>query len=489
MARSTLRTGDKIDGFVIGELMHNGGMARLWSVTRPDIDFPMLMKVPRIGEGDDPAAIVSFEMEQMILPKLAGPHVPRFVANGDFSALPYIVMERIEGASLYPWLDALPRSDAEVATLGARIADALDSLHRQNVVHLDLKPSNVILRPGGEVVLIDYGLACHIQMPDLMAEEFRLPYGTAPYMAPEQVIGRRTDFRSDLFALGVLMYFFATGTRPFGDPQRLSGLRRRLWRDPWPPRALRADISPALQEIILHCLEVKPDWRYQTAAQLANDLRDLSGVKLTARAERMKRDSWTEVIRRRFNPEPLGRHKPAVIAGQYADAPIVLVALDLDNTLPDVADAIRLTTERIIEKSQGTRVACLNVQRINRINLDSSLDEAGQNKHVARLVQLKGWAQPIGRQEGAITFHVVEAVDVARAILDFARSNKVDHIVMGARQSSTLRTLIGSVAGEVAAHAPCTVTVVRNRYAATEASPLEIPQPDDRALQDDVPLA
>lgn len=487
MARSSLRTGDEIDGFVIGELMHNGGMARLWSVSRPDINFPMLMKVPLIGEGDDPAAIVSFEMEQMILPKLSGPHVPRFVANGDFGTQPYIVMERLDGATLYPWLDALPRSEAEVVTLGAKIADALDSLHHQNVVHLDLKPSNIMFRPSGEAVLVDYGLACHIQMPDLMAEEFRLPYGTAPYMAPEQIIGRRTDFRSDLFALGVLMYFFTTGTRPFGDPQRLSGLRKRLWRDPWPPRALRPDISPALQEIILHCLEVKPDWRYQTAAQLANDLRDLTRVKLTARSERMRRDPWTEVIRRRFNPEPLGMHKPAIVAGQFADAPIVLVTLDLDGTSPDVADALRLTTERIIEKSPGTRIACLNVQRINRINLDTSLDDAGHNKHVARLVQLKGWARPMGREEGAITFHVVEAVDVARAILDFARSNKVDHVVMGARQSSTMRSLIGSVAGEVAAHAPCTVTVVRNRYTSPARVVSTDPQTEKTAAENGPP--
>ncbi|MBX9454584.1 MAG: universal stress protein [Rhizobium sp.] len=466
MAKPTLKPGDVVDGFAIGPLLHNGGMARLWSVTRPDIDFPVLMKVPRIDEGDDPAAIVSFEMEQMILPKLSGPHVPRFVANGDFATQPYIVMERIDGASLHPWLETLPRADDEVASLGAGVADALDAIHRQSVVHLDLKPSNIMFRPSGEAVLIDYGLACHIHMPDLMAEEFRLPYGTAPYMAPEQVIGRRTDFRSDLFALGVLLYFFATGIRPFGDPQRLSGLRKRLWRDPWPPRALRPGLSPALQEVILQCLEVKPDWRYQTAAQLANDLRDLSHVKRTARAERLKRDPWTEVIRRRFNPEPLGLHRPAVVAGQYADAPIVLVAIDLDTTSPELAAALRLATGRVVEKSPQARIACLNVQRINRISLDTTLDEKGHNKHVTRLVQLKDWARPIGGAEGAITYHVVEAIEPARAILDFARANKVDHIVMGARQSSALRTLIGSVAGEVAANAPCTVTVVRNRYAA-----------------------
>jgi nucleotide-binding universal stress UspA family protein len=474
MAKTSLKSGDVIDGFIIGDLMHSGGMARLWSVSKAGIDMPLLMKVPHLGEGDDPAAIVSFEMEQMILPKLSGPHVPRFVANGDFATQPYIVMERIEGPSLRPWLEALPRTEAEVTALGAKVADALDAIHRQSVVHLDLHPSNIIFRPTGEAALIDYGLACHIHLPDLMAEEFHLPYGTAPYMAPEQVIGRRTDFRSDLFALGVLMYFFVTDSHPFGDPERLSGLRRRLWRDPWPPRALRPDMSPALQEVILHCLEVKPDRRYQTAAQLANDLRDLSRVELTARSERLKRDPWTEVIRRRFNPEPLGTHKPAVIAGQYADAPIVLVAIDLDHITAELAAALRLTTQRVVETSPGARIACLNVQKINRINLDTSLDAEGHNKHVARLVQLKGWAQPIGGAEGAITYHVVEAVNAADAILDFARSNKVDHIVMGARQSSTIRSLIGSVAGEVAAHAPCTVTVVRNRYAAPAADAAEL---------------
>jgi serine/threonine protein kinase len=144
MVKARLKPGDVIDGFLIEDIAHNGGMARIWQVSRPDIDFPILMKVPVIGEGDDPAAIVGFEMEQMILPRLSGPHVPRFVANGDFSTLPYIVMERLPGASLYPLLERLPLPPEEVAALGAKIAVALDSLHRQHVVHLDLKPSNVM---------------------------------------------------------------------------------------------------------------------------------------------------------------------------------------------------------------------------------------------------------------------------------------------------------------------------------------------------------
>ncbi len=461
MARRKLEPGAVIDGFTIGQLVHSGGMARLWSVTHADFDFPMLMKVPLIGASDDPAAIVSFEMEQMILPRLSGPHVPRFVANGDFAVQPFIVMERVEGTSLYPSIEKLPLSPDNVAALGARIAIALDALHRQNVVHLDIKPSNIMFRASGDAVLVDYGLAHHMMLPDLMGEEFRLPYGTAPYMAPEQVLGQRSDIRSDLFALGALLYFFATGTRPFGDPQRLSGLKKRLWRDPMPPRALKADISEALQEVILRCLEINPARRHPTAAQLAVDLQDLSRISLTARATKLKRDGWSEVIKRRFNPDPMETVKLQSVGVQQSTAPIVAVAIDLGDGSAELAEQLRITTGRIVEKTSNARIACLNILKIHRIGLDSMIDEQGNNKHVQRLVELKNWARPIGAAEGAVTFHVLEAVSPATAILEFARDNHVDHIVMGARAASTMRSLLGSVSGEVAANAPCTVTVVR----------------------------
>ena len=153
----------------------------------------MLMKVPRIAEGEEAASVVSFEMEQLILPKLTGPHVPKFVAAGDFAVQPYIVMERIPGTTLVPRLPELPLPYPEVVALGVKIAAAIDDLHRQNVVHLDVKPSNIMFRPTGEAVLVDYGLSHHDRLPDLMQEEFRVPFGTAPYIAPEQLLGVRND--------------------------------------------------------------------------------------------------------------------------------------------------------------------------------------------------------------------------------------------------------------------------------------------------------
>src|SRR5664279_1258081 len=329
MAKLSVQPGAVIDGFTVGERLHSGGMATLWSVTRPDIAVPLLMKIPRVSEGEDPAAIVSFEMEQMILPRLSGPHVPVCYATGDFARQAYVVIEVIPGATLYSRLGELPIGYQEASAIAGKIATALADLHRQNVIHHDIKPSSIMFRPSGEAVLIDFGLSHHNQLPDLLQEEFRVPYGTAPYMAPERLLGVRDDPRSDLFSLGVLLYFFTTGERPFGESETLRGMRRRLWRDPHPPRKLRADYPPWLQEVVLRCLEIDPVWRYPTASQLAFELAHPDQIKLTGRAERLNRDPISTVWRRRFNGNLTPARGKADLAAQLASGPIVTVALDV----------------------------------------------------------------------------------------------------------------------------------------------------------------
>jgi eukaryotic-like serine/threonine-protein kinase len=471
MAKPLHEPGVVVDDYRLEELVHSGGMATLWRVSRPGVTMPLLMKVPRIGEGADPAAIVSFEMEQMILPRLTGVHVPKFVAAGDFAAQPYIVMEAIPGQTLLPRLPELPLPDAEVAKIGAKIAMALDDLHRQHVVHLDIKPSNIMFRPTGEAVLLDYGLSHHFRLPDLMQEEFRLPFGTAPYMSPEQLRGIRNDPRSDLFALGVLLYFFSTGVRPFGESETLRGMRRRLWRDPVPPRGLRGDYPPWLQEIVLRCLEIEPAWRYPTAAQLAFDLSHPTQVKLTKRSEQLKHDPLTTVLRRRFNQDATRPRTKQALAAQLSSAPIVAVAIDLAEGSAALNDALRTTAGRILATLPAARLACLNVLKQGRLTIDFTLDEQGHNRQIDRLVGLRHWAEPLKLQEPRLTVHVLEAVDPAAAILEFAQANRIDHILIGARQSSLMRTLLGSVSAKVAAEALCTVTVVRPNLTSEKENP------------------
>ncbi len=462
MAKILVQPGAVIDGFTVGECVHRGGMATLWSVTRADIPSPVLMKIPRVSEGEDPAAIVSFEMEQMIMPRLSGPHVPLCYAAGDFARQAYVVLEIIPGKTLYSRLGDLPLPYEEARVLLWKVATALADLHRQNVVHHDIKPSSVMLRPSGEAVLIDFGLSHHNQLPDLLQEEFRLPYGTAPYMAPERLLGVRDDPRSDLFSLGALLYFFTTGVRPLGETETLRGMRRRLWRDPYPPRKLRPDYPPWLQEVVLRCLEIEPVWRYPTASQLAFELAHPDQIKLTARSERLNRDPISTVWRRRFNgnvtPPPPGK---SAVSAQLASSPIVAIALDLTEGSADLSDALRVTAQRILATLPSARLACLNVLKLGRVTLDRTLDEEGNNKHVDRLVALKHWASPLKLDESRLTAHVLEAIDPAAAILEFAVVNHVDHIVIGARQTSLVRALLGSVSAKVAAEAPCTVTVVR----------------------------
>src|SRR3954468_2017148 len=460
MADDSVQPGAVIDGFKVEECVHRGGMATLWSVTRRDIGVPLLMKIPRVSEGEDPAAIVSFEMEQMILPRLSGPHVPACYSIGDFERQAYVVIERIPGTTLYSRVGDLPLGYEEARVIAARIAAALADLHRQNVVHHDIKPSTIMFRPSGEAVLIDFGLSHHSQLPDLLQEEFRLPYGTAPYMAPERLLGVRDDPRSDLFSLGVLLYFFTTGVRPWGEPETLRGMRRRLWRDPYPPRKFRTDYPPWLQEVVLRCLEIEPAWRYPTASQLGFELAHPDQVKLTVRAERENRDPISTVWRRRFNGNVNGPRSQSDVARQLASGPIVAVALDL--TEPEALnEALRVTTERLLAILPSARLACVNVLKLSRLSIDKTLDDEGKNKHVDRLVTLRHWASPLRVDESRLSVHVLEAIDAAAAILEFVDANHVDHIVIGARQSSAMRTLLGSVSAKVAAEAGCSVTVVR----------------------------
>ncbi len=462
MEEAGIQVGTVIDGFRLEERVHDGNMATVWRVTPSDNGPPLVMKMPSLREGDDPAAIVGFEVEQMILPTLTGIHVPRWVASGDFSVQPYLAMELIPGPSLRPRFDEAPLAIAEVTSVGARVASALHDIHGQHVIHLDVKPSNVMFRESGEAVLIDYGLARHDHLPDLLAEQFRLPMGTAPYISPEQVRSVRSDPRSDLFALGVMLYHLVTGARPFGNPTTVHGLRRRLHTDPVPPRARNPACPPWLQEVILTCLEVDPGERYQTAAQVALALQHPDQVALSARSRRLARDGVLTTARRWFKNLAAGAHPPSSAGGQLVRAPIVLVALDLAQGLPTLARALRVAARRIFDAEPGARLACVAVLRIPLLAVSATVDPEGRNLRVMRLVELKHWAAPLAIADGRVTYHVLESSDPARAIIDFAEANKVDQIVIGARGSSALRRYLGSVSSQVVAEADCTVTVVKS---------------------------
>jgi serine/threonine protein kinase len=466
-----LQAGMVVDGYQLEEKLHTGGMAALWRITdlqarfrTPEGVLPdLIMKVPLMFSIEDPTAIVAFEVEQMIMPKLKGKHVPRYFGAGDFDAQPFIVMEHIEGVSLRSRFEDAPLPMDEVVMIGIKVAAALQDLHKQHVIHLDLKPSNIMFRADGTAVLIDYGLSRHDKLPDLLGEEFHLPMGTGPYIAPEQVLGIRNEPHSDQFSLGVLLYHLSTGERPFGHPTSVSGLKKRLYRDPIPPRVHNPEIPSWLQEIILRCLEVDPAARFDTAAQLGLMLQHPDQVRLTARADKSVKDGLLSVLKRRFQAagvEPFAKYS---LSDQLSQAPIIMVALHLSESNTELADDIRMLTRRMLQTEPGARLACVTIRKTSRIGLDEGIVQGGQNMHVKHLVELKHWARPLQVSKDKLTFHVLEAHDAAAAIIEYAHNNSVDQIIIGSRGSSTLRRYLGSVSAQVVAEAECTVTVVKQR--------------------------
>jgi serine/threonine protein kinase len=459
MAKAQLNVGMVIDGFRLEERLHRGGMAAIWRVTRDDIDFPIIMKVPFLDYEGELSLLVGFEVEQMIMSELKGPHVPRVVAIGEFTVQPYIVMEHLQGETLLKRLAGGPLALDAATRIATAVADALSDLHQQHVLHLDLKPANILFRSTGEAVLIDFGLSRHEQLPDLLQEQFGEPTGTTEYMAPEQYLRIRSDKRSDIFALGAITYQMATGELPFGAPGRVKQVRHRVWRDPVPPRLLKPEILPALQEVILKCIEPMPDLRYSTAEELAFDLRHLDLVELTERAQRSARADRKTAFRKWLRLGSALKQIKSSAAKPPPRPPIILVAVDLRPGLETLRQSQQDAAVSILANMPGARLACLNVMQTSLIAIDANVDAHGENIHVRRIAQLRAWAEPLQLPRGKITFHLVESHSISGGIIDFARSNKVDHLIIGAPASSGMT---GSrLTSQVMAEAPCTVTVVR----------------------------
>ncbi len=464
-----MEPGTQVDGFVIGPCLHAGGMAHIYSVTPSNpspTPFPMVMKVPRMTAGDGSENIVGFEVEHQILQHIHGQHVPRFVAAGDMDRLPYLVMEHIQGQNLQQWLDErkpglLKTPVLDIAHMGAAMAQAVHSLHQQNVCHHDLKPSNVMLLSGGQAVLLDFGLSMHAHFPDLLAEEMRKAIGSPPWIAPEQVVGTRGDPRSDVFALGVILYEMITGELPFGNPTTQGGMRQRLWMRPKPPRAWRGDTPAWLQEVVLRCLLPQADMRYPSAAHLAFDLRHPEQVQLTSLSEKVEGWGFWKTIGRWVKAAGM-TYEPSPLPAQYQieRVPIVMVALPHQDVSQDIIYSMRLQTERALGHLTQARLAVVSV--ISPASSTESGAESETGLQLSHLVRLQKWAEPLGLAGHQASFHLLHASDVAHALLQYAQANQVSMIIMGAATHGLhIQRWMATVPIKVAMNAPCTVMLVK----------------------------
>ena len=455
--------GKVVDGFVLGKEVHRGGMASLFSATKEGIDVPILLKIPRVGRDQPVESLIGFETELTILRSLKSPYVPQYLGSGNMATRPYIAMERVEGRPLEDYIkEGKVFTIDEVVRIGADLAQAVQSLHSQDAIHLDVKPENILIDEKGKLTLIDFGLSHHARYPDLLAEEMRKGIGSAPYISPEQVAGIRSDSRSDIFSIGVIMYELLTGELPFGNPQTMSGLRKRMWAEPFPPRAIRREIPRWLQEVVLRCLEPRAADRYQSAARLRQVLRDPEGVTLTERADRVEPPSFWENLKGMFKAagyEPSPSPRPSM---GNLDAPLMIAAIDTRQSDEALRERMQITAKNLLQAYPESRLICLSTIASTPTYEGNHESQTASGIVRGHLVQLMEWAKPLKLPPERISYHVLEALDPASRIVEFAKDNDASLILIGASHKlpnkvTPWRTSMTKIVEE----APCSVHIVR----------------------------
>jgi nucleotide-binding universal stress UspA family protein len=276
------------------------------------------------------------------------------------------------------------------------------------------------------------------------------------------MLGTRSDPRSDIFSLGVVLYELVTGELPFGIPRTMAGMRDRLWMDPVPPSAHSIETTPWLQEIILRCLEPNAAARYQSAAHIAFDLRHPHQVALTERSTKSVQAGFFSQVRRwwlaRGERSP-PRRLPNV---QVSTAPVIMVAVDTTHPHDERLPALQRVTGQVLSLSAEFRLACVSVIGAGPMVEGKGDAATASGIHREHLVRLRHWVAPLNLPPHRLALHVVVAASPADALLEFSRQNHVDLILLGApRPSQHALAWWRSAASTVTAHAHCSVHVVR----------------------------
>ncbi|MGZ4835113.1 MAG: serine/threonine protein kinase [Terriglobales bacterium] len=296
----SVHTGEQIDHYRVESLVARSGMASIFRGTDVRTGLPVAIKIPHPEMESDPVFFERFHREEEIGKKLNHPAVMKVLTDDDRSDV-YMVMEWVEGRLLRQILNEEKKLSPERAVrIVLGICDALEYIHKHGIVHRDLKPENIMVDGNDRIKLIDFGVASSTGSRRITFTKLSDTLGTPDYISPEQVRGKRGDARSDLYALGVMLYEMLTGKVPFGGNNAFLIMNDRLLNNPVPPREIDPAISPQLQEIIYRAMERDPKNRYATAHEFAWDLQHQDTVGVSERSElrdwKRRRSPWTRKI-------------------------------------------------------------------------------------------------------------------------------------------------------------------------------------------------
>ncbi len=318
---TTLEAGSTLDHFRLDAEVARSGMGTLFRATDLRTGKLVAVKIPHPEMEADPVLLERFRREEEIGRELDHPGIVKTFA-GEERSRRYMVLEWVEGRLLRAILNerALKGNGAltieRAIGLTLQICEALDTMHKHGVVHRDLKPENIMVGADDRVTIIDFGIAMKEDARRITQVGFSPVLGTPDYISPEQVKGARGDQRSDIYAVGAMLYEMLTGRPPFTGPNPLAVMNERVLNDPPPARTLNPAISPQLQEILHRALERDPRHRYATAVEMAWELEHPELVGLEADERRMAAHGRLKVNSRKL-----------LLYGSLALVPIVLFVL------------------------------------------------------------------------------------------------------------------------------------------------------------------
>ncbi len=258
--------------YVIEALLGEGGMGKVYRAQDTELGRTVALKMVRADLTANPAAMELLKQEILLASRITHKNILRIYDLGEAGGVKFISMAFVDGQDLFRLIERTgPLELSRALAIARQICLALDAAHAEGIVHLDLKPQNVLLGAGEEVYVSDFGLARPLEAGAAGAESGEIT-GTPRYMSPEQIESQPVDHRSDLYSFGLILYEMLTGDVPFASETVMQALYQRVTRPPKNPKLLRPDLPEHYVRILFRCLEKNPAARYQSARELLADL-------------------------------------------------------------------------------------------------------------------------------------------------------------------------------------------------------------------------